>query len=120
MLPSLKFILGLIIMILLVTFAVKNNTPTKLYYYFNLESPEVPLFLVILLGLFLGAVFVWIINLFERMKLKYIIKKKDKKIREIEKELVSLRNLPIEESLSNKKDTNLLSEGPDKFNSKES
>lgn len=105
MISSLRFIFALLIMVLLVTFAVKNNTPTTLYYYFGYKSPEIPLFLVILMGVVIGAVFVWFVTLFEKMKLKYTIRQKEKKIREVEKELADLKNLPIEEPLSSETET---------------
>lgn len=97
MISSLRFLFGLVVMIFLVTFAVKNNTPIKLYYYFNFQSPEIPLFLVVLASVFIGALFVWMLALFDRIRLKMSVSKKDKKIRELEKELVDLRNLPAEE-----------------------
>lgn len=97
MISSLRFLFGLVVMIFLVTFAVTNNTPIKLYYYFNFQSPEIPLFLVVLVSVFIGALFVWVLALFDRIRLKMSVSKKDKKIRELEKELVDLRNLPAEE-----------------------
>jgi uncharacterized integral membrane protein len=97
MMSSLRFLFGLVVMIFLVTFAVTNNTPIKLYYYFNFQSPEIPLFLVVLASVFIGALFVWVLALFDRIRLKMSVGKKDKRIRELEKELVDLRNLPAEE-----------------------
>ena len=63
-------------------------------YYFNLQSPDIPLFVIVLASVFIGALFVWFMALFERLRMKMIISKKDKMIKEMEKELVDLRNLP--------------------------
>jgi len=74
-------------MIFLVAFAVKNNTPVRLYYYFNFQSPEIPLFVIVLVSVFIGALCVWLMALFDKLRMKMIISKKEKTIKEMEKEL---------------------------------
>ena len=105
MISSLRFLFSVVIMIFLVAFAVKNNTPVRLYYYFNFQSPEIPLFVIVLVSVFIGALCVWLMALFDKLRMKMIISKKEKTIREMEKELVDLRNLPPAEPVQEEPQT---------------
>jgi len=94
----LKIIVGLGILGLMASFVMQNqwmlNKEFKFSYY--TKSTAHINFLVLLLGTTItGALLSSLIMLVNQMGLKRIIKKKEKIIAKMEKELNSLRNLPI-------------------------
>ena len=91
---ALKFMFLLLIVILLVLFGVKNMHGVEIKYYnlgFKLETKSVPLLYVILSSLFAGAVFGWTTSIIKQIKLRSIIRKKDKRVKEIEEKLKNVR-----------------------------
>lgn len=100
MVKTFKFIFGLIILVILASFAVKNSDPVVLKYYFGYETPAVPLYVVLLAAVVVGAIFAALFSIGERFYFRHEVHKRDRVIREMETELVSLRNLPLSEPLA--------------------
>lgn len=100
MVKTFKFIFGLIILLVLASFAVKNSDPVVLKYYFGYATPEVPLYVVLLAAVVVGAIFAALFSIGERFYFRHEINKRDKVIQKMETELVSLRNLPLSEPLA--------------------
>ena len=99
MVKTFKFIFGLIILIVLASFAVKNSDPIVLKYYYGYSTPPVPLYVVLLAAVVVGAIFAALFAIGERFYFRHEIRKRDRVIRDMETELVSLRNLPLNEPL---------------------
>lgn len=99
MIKTFKFIFGLIILVILASFAVKNSDPVVLKYYFGYATPPVPLYVILLAAVVVGAIFAALFSIGERFYFRHEINKRDRVIREMETELVSLRNLPLTEPL---------------------
>ncbi len=91
---GLKFMFLLVIVILFVLFGVRNMHDVEINYYnpgLKLQTIYVHLLYVILSSLFVGAVFGWSTSIIKQIKLKRIIRKKDKQVKEIEEELNKIR-----------------------------
>jgi uncharacterized integral membrane protein len=99
MVRTLKFIIGLIVLVVLASFAVNNSEPVVLKYYFGYATPKVPLYVVVLIAVVVGAILAALFAIGERFYFMYELRKRDRIIREMEGELVSLRNLPLTEPL---------------------
>lgn len=100
MIKTFKFIFALIILMILASFAVKNSDPVVLKYYFGYSTPSIPLYVVLLAAVVVGAIFAALFSIGERFYFRHEINKRDRVIREMETELVSLRNLPLTEPLA--------------------
>ncbi len=88
----LRLLIGLIIIFLLVAFALRNMTPVHLDFYFY-KTPDVPLFVMLYLTLLVGVAVAWIMVISEQLRLRMEIRKRDKKIKELEK-MVSTAHTP--------------------------
>jgi len=88
---ALKFLIGLIVLIFLVTFAVKNLEEVTLYYYFEYQLGPVPLFFVLLASLFLGAGMIWVIATLEQMRLRMTVRKQARQIKYYEQEIQNFK-----------------------------
>jgi len=93
-----KTILIMVLFIIAITFAIKNQAPISLKYYFFEGTLTMPLFLLIFFSMLTGVLIAGGAGVFAGFKLKYEIRKYKKVILELEEELNSLRNLPITES----------------------
>jgi len=96
----LKTIFIAILFVIAITFAIKNQDSIELKYYFIDGVWTMPLFLLIFFSVLLGILIAGFAGFFAGFKLKYEIRKYKKTLLELEKELNSLRNLPITESKS--------------------
>lgn len=61
-------------------------------------TPNIPVYFLILLAFVLGALFTLIYLISDRMKLSKQVKEYRQKISELEKELTSLRNIPLNDN----------------------
>jgi len=91
----LKTALIVILFIVAITFAIKNQDPVSLRYYFFEGAWTMPLFLLIFFCVLIGILIAGAVGVFAGFKLKYEIKRNKKTILELENELNSLRTLPI-------------------------
>lgn len=98
----LKVIFVILFVLLVVIIAVQNYTPmsTSVKFrvnlvFFNYETPEMSLYLVSIISFLIGVLFAGLAGIAERFQLKRQIKILTKDTKEKDKELNSLRNLPV-------------------------
>ena len=105
--PAIKFVLSILLLIVIASFAVKNMGSVEFTYYdlqLQLHSIELPLMMVLVIPLVLGFLISWFMDLFDRFKLKSIIRQQNRSISSMEEELEVLKNsaqTPIKEESSN-------------------
>jgi uncharacterized integral membrane protein len=95
--PALKFILSILLLIVIASFAVKNMGSVEISYYdyeFQLKSIELPLMVVVVIPLIVGFLIAWIMGVFDRFKLKSTIRRQNRSISSMEEELDRLKNTP--------------------------
>ncbi len=85
-----KFIVSLIVILLIADFGVRNNAVVPLKYHFGLEG-SLPLFVIILVAIFIGFIIAWIAEHLSSMKFKREAKRLKKRNAELEDELESYR-----------------------------
>ena len=95
----LKLVIMLVIILVLVALVHLNNsilgTNVVFEFGFNIQSPAMYLWVVLLIVFFLGVLITSLVGIVERFKLKKRIKILMRESKEKDKELNSLRNLPI-------------------------
>jgi uncharacterized integral membrane protein len=95
--PAIKFVLSILLLIVIASFAVKNMGSVEFTYYdlqLQLHSIELPLMVVLVIPLVLGLLIAWFMDLFDRFKLKSIIRQQNRSISSMEEELENLKNTP--------------------------
>jgi putative membrane protein len=95
-----KTLLVVIIIILTVSFVLENKWIVDQRYeiqYYTVKSPAIPLVLLFLANILFGALLMAVPSFIKNHHLKKALKGERKKIAQMEKELSSLRNLPITE-----------------------
>ena len=98
----LKVIVVILFLLVIVVLAVQNyaalSTPISFkahLVFFEHETTGMPVFLIAIITFLIGVVAVWIYGIGERLSMKREIRALTKEVREKEKELNSLRNLPV-------------------------
>lgn len=98
----LKVILIILFILLVVIIAVQNYAPMSTtvkfrinLVFFNYETPQMSLYLVSIISFLIGVLFAGLAGIAERFQLKRQIKILTKDTKEKDKELNSLRNLPV-------------------------
>ena len=66
--------MGLAVVVLVVSFGVKNMTPTSIRYY-GIEPFEAPLFFLLLGAFVLGCFSSWVLGLLRNLRLRYRLRK---------------------------------------------
>ncbi len=99
----LRLLFGLIIIFLLVAFSIRNMLPVQLDFYFY-KTPPVPLFVIIFLSLLLGVAAAWILVIGEQVRMRNELRKKNKRIKELEKQIEAYETSKIEETPGEVKD----------------
>jgi uncharacterized integral membrane protein len=89
-LTTLKFIIALVVILLIADFGVRNNTIVPITYHFGLEG-SVPLFMVMLVSVFIGFVVAWIAEHVSSLRVKKEAKRLNKLNAELEAELSRYR-----------------------------
>ncbi len=95
--PAIKFILSILLLIVIASFAVKNMGSVELNYYdlqLQIHTIELPLMVVLVIPLILGFLIAWFLGLFDRFKLKSTIRQQNRSISSMEEELDNLKNTP--------------------------
>ena len=95
--PAIKFVLLILLLIVIASFSVKNMGSVEFNYYdlqLQLHSIELPLMVVLVIPLVLGLLIAWFMDLFDRFKLKSIIRQQNRSISSMEEELKNLKNTP--------------------------
>lgn len=98
----LRFIIGIIIMVLVVIIVVENHQAfsTKVIFRIDLlgihfQSNEISVYVIVTVSFLFGILIAGLYGIVERFQLKREIKRIKNISKEKEKELNSLRNLPI-------------------------
>ena len=95
--PAIKFVLCILLLIVIASFAVKNMGSVELNFYdleLQIHSIELPLMVVLVIPLVLGFLIAWFMGLFDRLKLKSTIRQQYQSISSMEEELENLKNNP--------------------------
>ena len=95
--PVIKFVLSILLLIVIASFAVKNMGSVELNFYdleLQIHSIELPLMVVLVIPLVLGFLIAWFMGLFDRLKLKSTIRQQNRSISSMEEELENLKNNP--------------------------
>ncbi len=91
MIKVVKVVFFTLLFILGITFSMENAQLLVLRYYFGLETPPVPLFLLVLFSVLLGVLLAGVGFLFDEWSLKRTLREKDREIAALEKELEPYR-----------------------------
>ena len=81
---TLLFILG-------ITFATENTGWVILRYYFGLETPPIPIFLLVLFSVFLGVLLAGVGFIVDERSLKKSLREKEREITSLQRELEPYR-----------------------------
>jgi uncharacterized integral membrane protein len=91
MISLLKTVLLTLLFIAGITFAVENTQPFVLRYYFGLESPPIPLFVLVLVSVLLGVFLAGVGFIFDQWSLRRTLRQKEREITLLQKELKPYR-----------------------------
>lgn len=83
----LKTIFLALLFILGITFSMENVDPVVLRYYFGLETPPVPLFLLVLFSILLGILLAGAGFLIDQWSLRRALREKERQVASLENEL---------------------------------
>ncbi len=95
--PAIKFVLSILLLIVIASFAVQNMDSVEVSYYdlkLQLHTLEPPLIVVVVIPLVLGFLIAWFMGMFDRFKLKSTIRQQSRSISSMEEELERLKNTP--------------------------
>ena len=94
---ALRFLLGLVVLVFLVTFAIQNMEPqVTISYYFDYSIGPVPFFFALLAAAVLGMVIAAAYSMVEQVKLSSALRRQKKQIQSLEKELFQYQQRPPE------------------------
>ncbi len=94
----LKKIMVAFLFLIAITFSLKNNEMVTLRYYFQELPLEVPLYLLVFCSVILGILLGGVEGVMEKIRTTRTIRRLKKELDAKERELTSLRNLPITET----------------------
>jgi uncharacterized integral membrane protein len=90
-----KLIILIFVFILAVSFASENTQSVTLRYYFSLETPSFPMYLLMFIPLFIGIMVGSLVGLGSRLRLRNNVKKLNKSNRELENRLREAQGPPV-------------------------
>ena len=90
-----KLIILIFVFVLAVSFASENTQPVTIRYYFNLETPSFPMYLLMFIPLFIGIVVGSLVGLGSRLRQKTTIKHLTKSNKQLEDRLQEGQVTPI-------------------------
>lgn len=96
MVKVLKTIFLAALFILGITFSMQNVDPVVLKYYFGLETPPVPLFLLALFSIMIGILIAGIGFLVDQRSLRRALREKERQVASLENELKQTTKLKAE------------------------
>ena len=82
-----------LLLLLMVTFSIKNAYPVRVGYFNLIDSFEIPLFLLVLTSVLVGMFIGTMVDLIKRYRLWKAIRGQQRVMGELQKELTSLRNM---------------------------
>lgn len=91
MIRLIKTIAITLLLIVGITFAMKNNDEVTLGYYFGWESPPIPVFLLVVFSVLLGVLLAGFGFLLDQMSFKRMLKEKEREIEALQIELQPYR-----------------------------
>lgn len=92
-----KIIVFLLILIIFVSFVIKNMGSVDVYYYdykLEMQNIRIPLFAVILASFIMGFFIAWFFGFLSRMKLNARLCRQTKTIQDMNEELEKLKSAP--------------------------
>jgi len=96
-LVALKFLVGLLVLIVLVVFALQNLQPdVVIEYYFDKKIGPMPFSFALLGAAVLGSIIAALVTLCEQIKLRSVIRRQRKQIVRMEAELLEFKRRPPE------------------------
>ncbi len=94
---ALKFLVGLLVLIVLVVFALQNLQPdVVIEYYFDKKIGPMPFSFALLGAAVLGSIIAALVTLCEQIKLRSVIRRQRKQIVRMEAELLEFKRIPPE------------------------
>jgi uncharacterized integral membrane protein len=84
----LKAALLIIVLLFLITFGVKNNEPTRLSYYFNIETLEIPLYGLLYLCIIIGITIGMLVGISTRINLRRMVRSLKQENKELKEKAV--------------------------------
>lgn len=90
-----KLLIFVFVFILAVSFASENTQPVTLRYYFNLETPSFPMYLLMFIPLFIGIVVGSFVGFATRLRLKNTVTRLTKSNRQLEENLKQVQEAQI-------------------------
>lgn len=91
MIKVIKTVFLTLLFILGITFSMENAEPLILHYYFGLETPPIPLFLLALFAVLLGVLLAGMVFIMDQLALKKTLRGKEREIASLERELKQYR-----------------------------
>jgi len=88
----LKAIVLVIVLLLLITFGIKNNQPLQVHYYFNIETAPIPLYSVLYISIIIGIVIGMLVGISSRFTLRGKVKALHREIKELKEKEGERRN----------------------------
>ena len=89
----LKTLLFGLLLLAIITFSLRNTESVRFGYFSVIDSFEVPLFLLILLSIFLGMLIGAVADLIGRHRLRRAVRRQQRIRYALQKELIASRNL---------------------------
>ena len=90
----LKAIVIVLVLLFVTTFGVKNNEPVRLYYYFNVETFELPLFAMLYVCITIGIFIGMMVGISRRLNLGKTVRNLKREHRELQEKI---REQPTQE-----------------------
>jgi uncharacterized integral membrane protein len=89
-----KWVLFLFFLAAAISFAIQNDQPVSLRYYFGWESLRLPLYLWAFLSFFIGLIISGLISSLSKIRLHAQIRQQKKAVVELEKKRNALKSTP--------------------------
>ena len=95
----LRWLLMAIFIIVVIGFAMQNTEQTAVIKVLNYQSVALPLWLIMYIAFAVGLMFWLLVSAFQLLNLKNELRKQKKDNNRLKKELDSLRNVAVEDSV---------------------
>jgi uncharacterized integral membrane protein len=82
-----KALLITLLFIFAITFAMENNEEVYIHYYNTFNPIPIPVFLIVMVSIFIGILLVGFAGIIERIRLKGKLKKQEKEIKMLKEKL---------------------------------
>jgi uncharacterized integral membrane protein len=93
-LVTFRFIIGLVVLVFLVTFALQNMEPqVTFHYYFGYQYGPMPFFFALLSAAVAGIIVAMLFSIFEQFRLRAIIRRQKKQMAALKKEVQEYQEL---------------------------